>query len=456
MLDTLQFGHSISLRKDPELVPPSNKWTTNLETGKMEVVREKVAQLALKGAIEEVSWRQAEEIPGLYSRLFCVPKRTSEGQRAIIDLSRFNEYVGKKSFRMSTIRDVKCSVTKGAFGTTIDLEDAFYHIPLHKESRKYTRFMLDGRIWQFTCLPMGLTSSPRVFTELTRTLARYLRKRGMIIIIYLDDILILSGSERLSRKDTQMVQALLLKLGFLVNFEKSSIDPQQRFLYLGLWWDLRNWTISLAHHRWDRLRRTAHRVRRAQFSTCRAVAAMVGLVQSATEAVPLARARVRKTQREFIKACGVDNWDRKFSLSRKARQELLFWENLPEETHREISLSPASQKLSTDASDKLVGWYFNGELFSESVEEKEHINVKELLALQRALLVLGPRLQPGYLVWEVDNSAAQFAILNQGSNRSERLCSLAVDILLLAVSPCPHRACPVVFGGIIFLLLDMN
>ena len=125
-------------------------------------------------------------------------------------------------------------------------EGAFYHIPLHKESRRYTRFMLDRKIWKFTCLPMGLTS-PRVFTELTKTLMRYLRKRGMIVIIYLDDLLILSESERMSSRDTQVVLALLVQLGFLINYEKSNTKPQQRFLYLGLWWDLK-WRISLAHH----------------------------------------------------------------------------------------------------------------------------------------------------------------------------------------------------------------
>ena len=64
--------------------------------------------------------------------------------------------------------------------------------------------------------------------------------------------------------------------------------------------------------------------------------------------------------------------------------------------------------------------------------------MKELLALQRALVVLGPRLHRGYLVWEVDNTAAQFAIINQGSNRSMKLCNLAVDILLLAESLHVH------------------
>ena len=38
LLDTLQFGHSISLKEDPKLVPPSEKWSTNLEAEKMEVV----------------------------------------------------------------------------------------------------------------------------------------------------------------------------------------------------------------------------------------------------------------------------------------------------------------------------------------------------------------------------------------------------------------------------------
>ena len=79
---------------------------------------------------------------------------------------------------------------------------------------------------------------------------RHLRKKGMIIIIYLDD-LILSNSRKLSDRDTQGVLALLVTLGFLINYGKSITEPQQRFLYLRLWWDLVNWRVSLAHHRWD-------------------------------------------------------------------------------------------------------------------------------------------------------------------------------------------------------------
>ena len=57
------------------------------------------------------------------------------------------------------------------------------------------------------CLPMGLTSSPRVFMELTGVILKHLRKKGMIVIIYLDDLLILGGSRKRSERDTEMAQA---------------------------------------------------------------------------------------------------------------------------------------------------------------------------------------------------------------------------------------------------------
>ena len=104
-----------------------------------------------------------------------------------------------------------------------------------------------------------------------------------------------------------------------------------------------------------------------------------------------------------------------------------FGESLPEGTYLDITLPPATQKLASNSSEHFGGWYFDVELFLESVDPAKHINMKELLALHRALISLGPRLHPGPLVWEVGNTAAQFAIINQGSNSSEELCNLAVD-----------------------------
>ena len=92
--------------------------------------------------------------------------------------------------------------------------------------------------------------------------------------------------------------SLLTRLGFLINYIKSATEPQQKFLYLSLWWDMINWNVSLAHHRWSAIRGKAKKVRKARWSTCRAVAALTGMIQSSTAAIPLARARIRTTQRD--------------------------------------------------------------------------------------------------------------------------------------------------------------
>ena len=52
--------------------------------------------------------------------------------------------------------------------------------------RKYTCFMLDGDVYEYLGLPMGLTCRPRIFTKVSKAVADVLRKRGIIFIIYID------------------------------------------------------------------------------------------------------------------------------------------------------------------------------------------------------------------------------------------------------------------------------
>ena len=42
----------------------------------------------------------------------------------------------------------------------LDLKDAYYSVPINPQHRKYLRFEFK----EFTCLPNGLASAPRVFT----------------------------------------------------------------------------------------------------------------------------------------------------------------------------------------------------------------------------------------------------------------------------------------------------
>lgn len=59
-----------------------------------------------------------------------------------------------------------------------------------------------------------------------------MRERGLRIVVYLDDFLILIGDKEGASHDFQMVVNLVSTLGFTVNWEKSSSIPEQSLEYL--------------------------------------------------------------------------------------------------------------------------------------------------------------------------------------------------------------------------------
>ena len=145
-------------------------------------LEEEVASLLSKGAVEEI----IPESPGYYSRIFLVPKKNGK-LMLIIDLSVLNHFVHTQTFKMETQRKLKDTVQLNDWAFSLDLTDAYLHIPIHHWSRKYLRFILRGRMYQFKALPIGLSTSPFVFTRLMTVIATFLRRRAITLHPYLDD-----------------------------------------------------------------------------------------------------------------------------------------------------------------------------------------------------------------------------------------------------------------------------
>ena len=106
--------------------------------------------------------------------------------------------------------------------------------PLHRRSQKFIRFLLQGRTYQFTCLPFGLTSAPRIFTKILKPVTGILTKMGIRIIVYLDDMLIMNSTLEGSRKYIMILKSILENLGFRINMEKSIFVPVQIIEILGI------------------------------------------------------------------------------------------------------------------------------------------------------------------------------------------------------------------------------
>ena len=91
---------------------------------------------------------------------------------------------------METVKSVRQSIMTNNWAVSIDLTDAYLHIPIHPRSRKYLPFVYEHQVFQFMALPFGMSVSPWIFTKLMNIIATHLPLHAVSLFPYLDDWLI--------------------------------------------------------------------------------------------------------------------------------------------------------------------------------------------------------------------------------------------------------------------------
>jgi len=156
-----------------------------------QILEQEVQSLLVKEAIERVPPQDREA--GFYSRYFIVPKRDG-GLRPIIDLRVLNRSLRRYRFKLLTIPMIVNQIRSEDWFVTIDLKDAYFHIPILPQHRKFLKFAFGGQAYQYRVLPFGLGLSPRTFTKCMDAALAPLRLQGIHILNYIDDWLILAQS----------------------------------------------------------------------------------------------------------------------------------------------------------------------------------------------------------------------------------------------------------------------
>ena len=152
----------------------------------------------------------------------------------MIDLSHLNDFVQLTPFKMETVASVLLSVREGDFLASLDLKDAYFQIPIHGSSRKLLRFMSEGKVYQFKALCFGLSTAPQVFTRVFAAVSAWAHARGIRLLHYLDDWLVLSSSEKKAKESIRELLSLCRTLGIVINEKKSDLVPSQSAKYLGM------------------------------------------------------------------------------------------------------------------------------------------------------------------------------------------------------------------------------
>ena len=163
-------------------------------------------QLLNKNAVELV---KNQESLGFYNGLFLVPKPNNRW-RPILDLSNINKFLKTESFKMETPEIIRTSLQAGEWVTSIDFKDAYFHIPIHSQSRKNMHFHLQGQTYQFKKLPFGLSTAPMVFTVVVKEVKFLALQKGIMFYQYLDDWLVRARSHQTCLQHTQTLVALWL------------------------------------------------------------------------------------------------------------------------------------------------------------------------------------------------------------------------------------------------------
>ena len=373
--------------------------------------------------------------PGFYSHLFVVPKK-SGGFRPVIDLKALNKFITCRTFRMETPRSIRDQLRQGEWTTSIDLADAYLHIPIDRAFQPFLRVAVLGQVWQFQAMPFGLNIAPRTFTYLLAPVAAALRAQGIHLHRYLDDWLIRAPTPQLATAHTTVVLNLFHSLGLLVRREKSDLTPRQDFVFLGVHFDTLSATVAPTEDKVTGLIHLLGTILTQSQIQVRLFLRLLGIINHMAEYIPLGRLYLRPLQ-FYLLSFHQDlrsNLEAILPIRPALRLALWPWTDATWLSTRVPLRRPdPSTSVSTDAS--LVGWgaHWGDRLLSGqwSPEETQlHISILELRAIRQTLLALSEDLAGQTVRIMTDSISAAAYIRREGGTHSISLYQEARSLLM--------------------------
>ena len=158
------------------------------------------------------------------------------------------------------------------------------------------RFHIQGRSYQFKAFPFGLSTAPMEFTVVAKEAKFQALQKGIRIHQYLDDWLIRARSHQICLQHTRTLTSLCQELGWLVNTEKSELEPKQVFDFVGYQYDLREGKVRPTLERWQTLQTKIRDLLTGSVCPVRKLMSFIGLLTATEKQVHLGRLHMRPIQ----------------------------------------------------------------------------------------------------------------------------------------------------------------
>lgn len=176
-------------------------------------VREIVRDLLDKKIIRE---SQSE-----YASPIILVKKKDGSDRMCVDYRALNRVTVKDRYPLPLIDDHIDRLGNFKYFTSLDMATGFHQIPISEESIHKTGFVTPEGHYEYLKMPYGLANSPVVYQRIINdTLRRFIDAGN--VLVYIDDVLIMSNSVDEGLKLLREVLQTLTKAGFSINLRKCS------------------------------------------------------------------------------------------------------------------------------------------------------------------------------------------------------------------------------------------
>ena len=430
VVSILREGYTLPFKIRPRLTRSPVIKSGYAHPGKSKALFQALIELTNKLVVEKVVIRSSL---AFYNRLFLVPK-SNHRWRPILDLSHLNLFLKPGTFKMETPEIVRLSLQRGERVTSLDFSDAYFHIPISQRSRKYLRFFLGKKAYQFTALPFDLATAPLEFTKVVKEVKLMAQARGIRIHQYLDDCLVRAPDQETCRLHTQTLLALCRELGWVVNMEKSELTPQQVFNFVGYWFDLLSGRVLPTQDRWITLQQKLQFIKGRKSCSVRQFMSLIGLLTATEKQVWAGRLHMRPVQWHLKRHWHVPkSLEKIIPIPLSLHPPLDWWleENNVLKGQPLHALQHALQ-IFTDASNEGWGAHLGGStargVWSEP-ESRLHINFLKLKAVLLALKSFEQQCKGQIVLIAMDNTTVVSYINKEGGMRSGSLCALLWRLL---------------------------
>ncbi|CAK1581282.1 unnamed protein product [Parnassius mnemosyne] len=373
---------------------------------------------------------QCTPVKGQYlSSIFCIPK-PDKSHRFILNLKPLNKFINPPHFKLEDIRTLCKLVTKDSYMCTLDIQNAYYLISIHDDFRKFLRFKYKGILYEFNCLPFGLSTAPYTFTKLLKPVVEHLRSQGLINVAYLDDLNCIGLSYAECLDNVHKTVNLLQCLGFIINMKKSNLIPSQEREYLGFVINTQKMIIKPTENKKKSLLSAIHKFLKLKYCSIREFAALVGSFVSICMAVSYGFVYTKIFEREKYIALQRSNGDyeKQMKINENVKLDLSWWQNKINTAYNPIKQYQFILEIWSDASSTGWGVHCDGKVargFWSIQDKQNHINYLELLAAYFGLKCFAKDLKNCEILLRVDNTTAISYINRMGGVQYPKLNNLS-------------------------------